>query len=183
MAVISQPLPWTMTGSRELADSNGNIVQYTHENLGMICLAVNAHANLLDTVAKAQTMLQDSTYTVADNAAIIAVLEAASGRIGFAALAAKIEASAAPSPDLDRAISVEMQIPEGAYTSDLNAAFKLLPAGWAPTASTMPQLNHETGETVQMALVTLTNGTKTVTGTSVLLPLSICSAALKAMES
>ena len=183
MPVIFQAIPWTATGSREIADSNGNVVQYTTENLGMICLAVNAHANLLSTLVKVQDALQASTYTVADNAGIIAMLVAASGRIGYAALAAQIEAASTPSPDLDRAISTEMQIPEMAYTSDLNAAFKLLPAGWAPTASTAQQLNPATNAVETMAVVTLTNGTKTVTGTSVLLPLSICAAALKAMES
>ena len=182
MAVISQPLPWTALGSREIADGNGNIVQYTPENLGMICLAVNAHSGLLDTVVKVQEMLQASTYTVADNAAVLALLATASGRIGFAALAAKIEGSAGPDAALDRAISTEMQIPEGAYTASLDAAFKLLPAGWAPTASSAPQLNPTTNIVETMAVVSLTNGAKTVTGTAVFLPLAICSAALKAME-
>ncbi len=45
-----------------------------------------------------------------------------------------------------------------------------------------PQLNPTTNIVETMAVVSLTNGAKTVTGTAVFLPLAICSAALKAME-
>lgn len=178
MSVNFQATPWTALGSREISDGNGNVVQYTAENIGMICMSVNAHAKLYGALARIMDLLHGDG---SDDEEIRKIVEEATGRVGFAALAARIEAATAGSHDLDRAISIEMQIPEGPYTSSLDSAFKLLPDGWSPTASTVQQLDAETNEVVNMAIVELKNGKKSVTGTSRVLPLSICAAVLKAI--
>jgi hypothetical protein len=179
MSVNFQATPWTALGSREISDGNGNVVQYTPENIGMICLAVNAHAKLYGALAKIMDLLHGDG---SGDEEIRKIVEEATGRVGFAVLAARIEAAPAGSHDLDRAISTEMQIPEGPYTSSIDAAFKILPDGWSPTASTIPQLDAATNEVVNMAVVDLKRGDKSVTGVSRVLPLSICAAVLKAME-
>ena len=179
MAVNFQAAPWTALGSREISDGNGNIVQYTSENIGLICLAVNSHDKLFTALAKIMDLLHGDG---SGDEEIRKIVGEATGRVGFAALAAKVEAATGPSAELDREISVEMQIPEGPYTGSLDAAFRLLPDGWAPTASTAQKLDAVTNEVVTMAIVELRNGKQSVSGTSRVLPLSICAAALKAME-
>ena len=50
--LIPQPTPWSPAGNREIADAVGNVVQYTHANIGLICLAVNQNERMSAVLAE-----------------------------------------------------------------------------------------------------------------------------------
>jgi len=182
MALVPQPLPWTVSPGREIGDGAGNIVQYTIANLGAICLAVNAHDRLISVLGEIESWLRLAPAHPLTKEQMIELVASATGRIGFGALAAKIEDAQGPSPEMDRALSVEMQIPEAAYTLSIDAALTLVPPGYAFGFSTKEQINAATGQPVIYTAVELKSGDKVAMAASLSLPLAICAAALKAKE-
>jgi hypothetical protein len=182
MTLTPQPTPWTVLPGREIADGAGNIVQYTTENLGWMCLAANNHVKLMEMLGAVETWLRTPAASRSPEDHLLALISGASGRIGFAALASKIEDAAGPSPELDRAIANEMQIPEAAYTSSTDAALTLKPHQWSLSMDMREQINPATGQPASYTVVTLKYEDKAVTATSLTFQLAICAAALKTKE-
>jgi len=182
MALVPQALPWTVLPGREIGDGNGNIVQYTQANLGLICLAVNAHDRLIGTLNQVETWLRSDPVSRCSEAQLLDLVSLATGRLGYGALASKIEDALSSSPDLDRAISVELQTPEAAYTASIDAALQLVPQGWAFGFTTQEQYDPVHEHNAFFMVVELKSAAKTVTATSRALPLAIAAAALKTKE-
>jgi hypothetical protein len=175
-------LPWTVTAGRELGDGNGNVVQYTTANLGLICLAINSHDRLTGILGRVETWLRTDPAERAAEADILDLISKATGRLGYGVLASKIEDAQEASPELDRALSVELQIPEAAYTSSIDAALSLIPEGWSFGFTNKEQVNPSAGQPAHYAAVELKSSGKTSAATSLSLPLAICAAALKTRE-
>jgi hypothetical protein len=164
--IPKHPLPWHSAGVREIGDADGNVVQYTQDTIGAICLAVNSHDNMRN------ALLQLRPLVTGDAAAII---DAALGKIGLAVISATLEAANGPSGDLDALIATELQRPQMAFTGSLDAAMTLIPAGWRVAWSTAPSM-------IVTAELTSPDGGKAVTASCASIPLAICSASLMAME-
>jgi hypothetical protein len=182
MPLTSQPTPWTVIGRREIGDGAGNVVQYTVSNLGAICLAVNAHDRLLGALHRVEAWLRAPAASRITEAELIDLVSSAIGRMGIGSLAAKIEDAQDASPELDRAVSVELDIPEAAYTSSIDMALTLVPAGFAFGFSQEERLNQATGQPAPYIVVELKSGDKVVSAAALTLPLAIAAAALKAKE-
>ena len=183
LSLVPQPLPWTVTAGREVGDSSGNVVQYTIANLGLICLAVNSHDRLINTLSQVETWLRSkATSQLAGAPAILELVSAATGRLGYGVLAAKIEDAEVASPEFDRALAVELQIPEALYTSSIDAALSLVPKSWGFSVTNKEQLNPLTNSPAVYTVVELRADGKLATATSLSLPIAICAAALKARE-
>lgn len=182
MALDVQPRPWTPLPGREIADGAGNVVQYTQGTIGQICLAVNSHDRLIDIVSQVETFFRTPPKQRPSEKEILTLLSGATGRIGYGALASKIEDAEAASPDLDRAISVELDVPEAPYTSSSEAARSLIAKGSRISDWEMDRLNPATGQPVTYIVVEIRSGEQTCTATSITLPLAICAAALRTKE-
>jgi hypothetical protein len=178
--LVPQPLPWTALGNREIADASGNVVQYTLENLGQICLAVNSHDAMVAALEKVEAWLAGSPD--GDPGMRLAV-SAALGKIGIAALVTKIEALAAPSAEADRAIARELKIPEAQYTTSMDAALHLVPPGWAYTVSSSQvwrEVDH-TGSPIATALANIEmtkGGAKTIRTSHASMVIALAAAAV-----
>jgi hypothetical protein len=183
MVLVPQPLPWTVTAGREIAGGDGNVVQYTIANLGLICLAVNAHDALIAALGQAENWFRAVPASRCLESEILAAISAATGRIGCGALAARIEDAQAGSPDLDRKIASELQIPETAYTASIDAAMSLIPPGMTFSFSMKKQLDPASGSPADYSAVEFkTADGKTAAAASLTLPLAIAAAALKALD-
>jgi hypothetical protein len=123
MAILQpQATPWRPLPNREIADADGNVVQYTQANIGLMCLTANAHKKLVDTLLALEPLLADKPDAVA-------LIREATGRLGPAVIASMIEAETEGSPALDIAIANELQIPVALYTTSIDAAMTLIPDG------------------------------------------------------
>jgi len=182
MPLTSQPTPWTVVGRREIGDGAGNVVQHTVSNLGAICLAVNAHDRLLGALHEVEAWLRLEPAHPLSKAQLLDLVSAAIGRMGIGALASRIEDAQDASSDLDRAVSVELDIPEAAYTSSIDMALTLVPAGFAFGFSQEERLNQATGQPAPYIVVELKSGDKVASAAALTLPLAITAAALKAKE-
>ena len=168
MALIPQhPLPWHCAGNREIGDGSGNVVQYTTEALGLICLAVNSHEKLFTALNKIAGCLHGDG---SGDEAIRQIVREATGRVGYAALSAALEAAQAPSSALDAAIASELQRPQMAFTSSLDAAMTLVPPGW------------RIGFVSTVAELTSPDGSRTVKASNTSTSLAVCAASLMTME-
>lgn len=179
---IKHPIPWHAAGNRELGDSAGNVVQYTQETLGVICLAVNAHDKMRDALSAIDSLLHGDGSA---DEQIRTIVREALGKIGFATLSAILEAAQAPSADLDRAIATELQRPQMAFTGSMDAAMTLIPPGWKAswsTATTMSGPNDPQPAPSFIAELTSQDGLKVVKITSNSIALAVCAASLMAME-
>ena len=184
MDLVWQALPWEPTYNREIKDANNAVVQYTQANIGVMCSAVNAHARLVKALDDVQLWLREPASSRSPEGVLLAAVESAIGRIGAEQLAANVEVAMAPSPELDRAISVELRIAEAQYTSSIDLAMSLIPAGgkWAVD---MKQPNYvespaHASQSVTVYVITVTTALKTASGTHPHMPMAICIAALRA---
>ena len=184
MTIQCQALPWEPMYNREIKDANNAVVQYTPGNIGVICSAVNAHDRLLKALDDVQLWLREPSSSRSPESKLLAAVESAIGRIGTELLASNVETSMSPSPELDRAISVELRIPEAQYTSSIDLAMSLIPAGgkWAVD---MKQPNYvespaHASQSVTVYVITVTTALKTASGTHPHMPMAICIAALRA---
>lgn len=165
MSVLQpQATPWHPLANREIADSQGNIVQYTQANIGLMCLTVNAHKKLVD------TLLDVEQYLAAHPDALAKIREA-TGRFGPEAIAVMIEGATEGSPELDLAISNELQLPVALYTTSIDMAMTLIPTGC--TCSFKP---HDDGTMV----ATITSGIVEDVGIHKSLPCAIAAASMRA---
>jgi hypothetical protein len=181
---IKHPVPWHAAGNRELGDAAGNVVQYTQETLGVICLAVNAHDKMREALLTVRECLRAPDSIDVNTAR--SVIDTALGRMGFAMLSSILESAQASSSDLDTAIANELQRPQMAFTGSLDAAMTIIPMGWRVGWSAMPTVAApEFSEAAQIMVVELTSpdGTRIVKASSISVPLAVCAASLMAMES
>ena len=167
------PIPWHAAGNREIGDAAGNVVQYTQDTLGTVCLAVNAH----DKMRSALTALRPM---VSGDAAAIALIDGALGKVGLAVLSAALEAAQAPSGDLDAIIANELQRPQMPFTGSLDAAMTIIPKGWRVGWSAITALTGE--DSVMIVELTSPDGTRTVRASNASIPLAVCAVSLMAME-
>lgn len=126
---VPQQTPWTPLTNREIADAHNNIVQYTLENVGLICLAVNSHQKLMDMLVEVEDWLIGETNS-SSGVHLLEKIRQATGRIGPEKVADLIKDAPGPSAALDRAISMELQCPEMPFTSNTDIAMSLTPPGW-----------------------------------------------------
>jgi hypothetical protein len=185
MLAPKHPIPWHAAGNRELGDSAGNVVQYTQDSLGAICLAVNAHDKMRDALMQVSKLLGSEDFDISYLRRALDIINAALGKIGFAALSSALEAAQAPSGDLDRAIANELQRPQMAFTASLDAAMTLIPAGWRVGWSAMTTITAPDSPAIAPAMIvelTSPDGTKTVKATNGSVALAICAASLMAFE-
>lgn len=168
------PIPWHAAGNRELGDSAGNVVQYTPDTLGVICLAVNAHDKMRD------ALLQVRPFVTGE---ALAVIDAALGKIGFAALSSALETAQAPSGNLDLAIANELQRPQTAFTGSLDAAMTIIPQGWRVSWSIATTLaGIEDPAPIFLVELISPDGARSVKASNASVPLAICAASLMALE-
>lgn len=187
MPLVPQPLPWSSTYGREIADGSNNIVQYTVANLGLMCLAVNAHDQMVQALDAVDEYFIKNRPATENGEAVWALAKAARGRIGPAVLAASIEGAAGPDPGLDQKIAVELQVPQALYTSSTDAAMSLVPKDWQFRVSTKDHSIQENSLSppvpVQVCLVELLGpGGRMVTGTHSQIAIALCAAAMKALD-
>lgn len=172
MLPIPQPLPWHPLPNREIVDGAGNIVQYTQENIGVICLAINLHKTLMEAVLEVEKMT--------DNPAIIQLLRESTGRVGPQIVADMLSGAEFPSGDLDSAIAADLQIPIMDYTSSTDMAMALIPEDWSLSlhpGAVDPETNRRMGMVVE-----LHNGDRKIVASHEVLSMAICTAAMRARQ-
>ena len=181
MLCTKHPAPWHAAGNREMGDGAGNVVQYDQETLGVICLAVNAHDRMREVLVQISKIAAGLHHADNDDAAQIqALVSVALGRVGLGVLVAALEAANGPDAQLDGMIADELQRAPMLFTSDMNAAMQLLPAGWSVHWTVTTAL--DCGQPKFTVDLTNPEIARTVKATAPSIALAICAASLMAME-
>ena len=181
--LIPQPTPWSPAGNREIADAVGNVVQYTHANIGLICLAINQNERMSAVLAEIENWFHADPEDRKSETEILGLLASATGRVGYEVLALQIEELKQADPEFDRRMSGELQVPQGSYTSSIDMAMTLIPEGWTFTISQGSRIDPVTAETVSLpkAEMKAPDG-RIVGGLGSTIPLAACAAALRARD-
>lgn len=181
------PRPWKAVAHREIGDADGNVVQYTEANIGMMCLAVNAYDRLEAALAAVDEWLNSDPATRMSDKEMRVALAQARNRIGLEALGAMVEGITQSTDEIDRKIAHELQVPELRYTSSIDAALSLVPPGWSYRVSSKDQFFPDTaggsqGRTEQYHMIDMTGPNGVSSGTSKLFPVAITAAAIRARD-
>lgn len=181
-----QPLPWTPTYNREIADGGNSVVQYTHANIGQICLAVNAYPRLLQALTLIESWVRvpaEERYGTETN--VLDLIATATGRMASDALASQIESLDGPNGAVERAIAQALRVPEANYTGSMDAALSLIPQGWRYSIGSREMARVDGGGVaagtaiVNLVEVTTPSGGM-ICGANPSLPIAISAAAVRA---